>query len=103
MLFSGAENPDSMFFRSKNSAFLKIYNFLFFELEAHLWMFFRTMSEEAKSGVFFENSTFEGIHPGHLGSRKENFLTFLFLRVTGTCQYVAVVLFQHHMHALKLV
>ena len=29
-----------------------------------------TMSENAKSGVFFENSTFGGTYLGHFGSRK---------------------------------
>ena len=46
------------------------------ELEAHLWIFFRTMSENAKSSVFLGNSTFGGIYLGHRGYFWTKFVDF---------------------------
>ena len=41
--------------------------FLFLDLEAHLWRFLKTISENTKSRLFFE---IWGIYIGHLGSHK---------------------------------
>ena len=44
--------------------------FCFLELEAHLWICFSSMSENAKSDVFFEISTFEGMYLSYRDRRK---------------------------------